>query len=301
MSALRSRSAGSVSGPLRDGDADRGADEDLVAEQVEGLADLAQQALAEFLGGAEILDVEDDDGELVAAQPGDGVDLPHRVLQARGGLPDQLVAARVAERVVDGLEAIEVDIEQADLALVARHGKQSAFQPVLEQRAVRQAGQRVVEGEILRLALAALQLAGGAAQAPQQEKEDAGGEQQACNQRRARLSDQRQARPVLVPGDVAEDDAVRADQRDAGVGQGRGQLRQQMHVAELVLPGDMVDDLAVDELDGGVDIFRAGLLRDAIGIRHDRLDGEESGHAADGDEVADHQRRRVVRIGGLQR
>ena len=39
-------------GSVRDGDADRGADEDLVAKQAEGLAELAQQALAELLGGA---------------------------------------------------------------------------------------------------------------------------------------------------------------------------------------------------------------------------------------------------------
>ncbi len=45
-----------------------------------------------------------------------------------------------------------------------------------------------------------------------------------------------------------------------------------------------VDDLAFDELDGGVDIFRASILRDAIGIRHDRLDGEDGRHAADGDQ-----------------
>ena len=38
-------------GAVRDGDADRCADEDLVAEQGEGLAEFAQQALAEFLGG----------------------------------------------------------------------------------------------------------------------------------------------------------------------------------------------------------------------------------------------------------
>ncbi len=148
-------------GAARDGDADGGADMDLVAHQAEGLAELAEQALAEFLGGAEALDVEDDDGEFVAAQSRDGVDLADRVFEARGSLADQLVAAGMAERVVDRLEAIEVDIEQADLAVVARDGKQRAAQPILEQSAVGQAGQRVVEGEELCLALALLQRTGG--------------------------------------------------------------------------------------------------------------------------------------------
>ena len=190
----------------------------------------------------QILDVEDDDGELVAAEPRDGIDLADGILEARGRLLDQLVAARMAERVVDGLEAVEVDIEQADLPVGARDGKQRALQPVLEQRAVGQAGQRVVEGEILRMALAALQRARGAAQAPEQEPEHAGGKQAETDERRAGLPDQGEAGAVGVPGDVAEDDAVRVHQRDGGRAGAVSCGRQTR--PEAGMPRDAVDDRA---------------------------------------------------------
>ena len=48
-------------------------------------------------------------GELVAAEPGEGVAAPQRGPQPLGDLDQQRVAVVVAERVVDLLEAVEVD------------------------------------------------------------------------------------------------------------------------------------------------------------------------------------------------
>ena len=57
----------------------------------------------------------------------------------------QLVADRMAERVVDDLEAVEVEEQHAPaLPSPARAARARCCEPVVEQRAVGQAGQRVV-------------------------------------------------------------------------------------------------------------------------------------------------------------
>jgi hypothetical protein len=56
--------------------------------------------------------------------------------------PEELVADVVAETVVDQLEVVQIDEEQADLL---PSPPERGLQPVLEQQPVRQAGQRVVE------------------------------------------------------------------------------------------------------------------------------------------------------------
>ena len=60
------------------------------------------------------------DGELVAAEPRQRVARAQRLLQARAELAQHLVAGVVAERVVELLEAVEVDQQQRDLVLACR-------------------------------------------------------------------------------------------------------------------------------------------------------------------------------------
>ena len=57
--------------------------------------------------------VGDQDGELVAAEPADQVAVPDRGAQPRGDLDQQVVARLVAGDVVDRLEAVEVEQQQA--------------------------------------------------------------------------------------------------------------------------------------------------------------------------------------------
>ena len=248
-------------------DADACADEHLVAHQQERPAEVIQQLGAQILGGADVPDVDQYDGEFVAAEAGNGVDLPDAGFEAARGLAHQFVAGRVAERIVDGLEAVEVDVEQRDPAALALRGEEGALQPILEQGAVGEAGQPVVEGEELRMVLARLQLARCAAQASQEEPQHAGAEHRTAQQRRAGLADQRQPRPVRCPPDIAEDDAARIDQRNAGCA-GRGEQRQDMGVGKHVLAGDVADHAIVDELDRDMQIFRARLLGEAVRARH---------------------------------
>ena len=68
-------------------------------------------------------------------------------LQPLGDDLEQLVAVVVPERVVDLLEAVEVDEQHRDRALRA-HALDRALDALVEERAVRQAGERVVEGEV---------------------------------------------------------------------------------------------------------------------------------------------------------
>ena len=98
------------------GDADAEADRQQLAagldRELEGLHD----ALGDRLGGALcVVGVVQAHGELVAAEAGDLVLRAHARAQAIGDRDEQLVADRVAERVVDGLEVVDVDEEDGEL------------------------------------------------------------------------------------------------------------------------------------------------------------------------------------------
>ena len=72
-----------------------------------------------------------------------------------------------------------------------------------------------------------------------------------------------------------------------------------MRVGEHVLPGDVADHPLVDELDGDMEIFGAGLLGEAVGARHERHDAEDRGLAVERHQVFRDRFRRVgvVRAG----
>ena len=96
------------------------------------------------LGGMDVL-LEHD--ELVAAEAGDEILRPQHLAQAVRHRAEQLVAAGMAERVVDLLELVEVD-EQQRGHVVAALGRQQAPDLVAEIDAVRQGGEFVVAGQV---------------------------------------------------------------------------------------------------------------------------------------------------------
>ena len=130
-----------VLGILRDTDARRR--EDLLAvdldRALEHRHDLAGDGLD--LGHAEHL--RQDDHELVPAQARDRVGFAHACEQPRGDLAQELVAHGMTERVVDGLEAVEIEIEHGQLAVVAPDLRERLVQPVPAELAVREPCQRV--------------------------------------------------------------------------------------------------------------------------------------------------------------
>jgi len=95
-----------------------------------------------------------DDGELVAAEPGDKVARVDQPGQQVGGLHEKLVADRVAKKVVGVLETVEVDEqERFRYARDGAGGGDRLLRLRLEQRSVGEAGKVVVLGIIADLRL----------------------------------------------------------------------------------------------------------------------------------------------------
>ena len=94
--------------------------------------------------GFGVVPVEQDQ-ELVAAEPGDDLGRAVGRFEATRHGHEDLVAHLVAEPVVDGLEAVEVEDEHGDRARSALPLGQRVGEAVREQRPVGQARQRVVE------------------------------------------------------------------------------------------------------------------------------------------------------------
>ena len=135
-----------------DGDADAGADDDLAALELVGLAHRLDDALRKRRGVGRLVDRHLQDRELVAAHARDRIGLAHQRAQAAGGILQQLVAGRVAQRVVDVLEVIE--IEQMDGHHVAAlDARQRLLELLVEQHAVGKAGERIVQRHVRDLRL----------------------------------------------------------------------------------------------------------------------------------------------------
>ena len=83
----------------------------LMAVDMIGLAERGADAARKPHGVLRRLEVLGDDGELVAAEPPDEIDLAHAFLQPRRDLREQRIAGGMAERVVDVLEAVEIEAE----------------------------------------------------------------------------------------------------------------------------------------------------------------------------------------------
>ena len=131
------------------GDADARGDGHRAAgrAEVERLAQHGEDARGHQLGLA--LDEHD---ELVAAEAADRVAVAQHAADPPGHRAQQLVAHGVAERVVDPLEAVEVDEHRRRLGAVAPGAGEHALGPVHDQRAVGQPGQRVVQRLVAQLA-----------------------------------------------------------------------------------------------------------------------------------------------------
>ena len=115
--AAAARPAPALVGHERDADARR--DHDRPGPQAERPAETGAQPLG-HLRGQRSVGVGEQDAELVPADARDDVLAAHRLLQAGGRQPQQLVAVVVAERVVHRLEVVEVDDEEREAASSGR-------------------------------------------------------------------------------------------------------------------------------------------------------------------------------------
>ena len=157
-SAFRSRSSAFSPGG-RGGDADAGGHLHLVPAQRERMAHRGREALEQLapaLGAGRVLQ---QDGELVAAQPGHGVGRAGAGEEALRRRDQQAVALAVAQAVVHPLEVVQVHEEDRDRVRLPLRQRQRVAHAVAEQGAVGEAGERVVEGLVGELLLQALPLA----------------------------------------------------------------------------------------------------------------------------------------------
>ena len=134
--------------------ADTGADDDVVAADHVGRADRGNDAAGDRLQRIRIRGAMGDDGELVAAEAGHQIVAAHDVAQPLGDVEDELVADVMAERVVDVLEVIEVDVEHRRGRAAGAHFVDHGFEPLAEIDAVGQAADRIVQGEMAQLRFA---------------------------------------------------------------------------------------------------------------------------------------------------
>ena len=94
--------------------------------------------------------------ELVAAHPRDRVFRAELALEAGGEHAKELVAARVAERVVHELEIVHVEEDERERLLVPARVRQRHLHAIGQERAVRQPGEAVVERHVADRALGLL-------------------------------------------------------------------------------------------------------------------------------------------------
>src|SRR5439155_7667019 len=113
----------------------------LLAVEKERTADGLQQPFGDVggvLAGARQWQVVAQHGELVAAEPGDGVTGSHHAAQSPSQRHEQLVASVVAEAVVDDLEPVEVEEQHRKRVVAATSPGQGELEELQEQRAVRE-------------------------------------------------------------------------------------------------------------------------------------------------------------------
>ncbi len=140
-------------------DADRHAHLHRAGFQHEGFLEQLEHAARQMRGARRIgFGLEDD--KFVTTQPRHGIGRAAQRGHAVGHLADQLVAGMVAQQVVHFLEAVEIEAMHCRLAIIAPRHRQHLAQPVEHHRAVGQAGQRVVEGQMAGTRLAGDQVAG---------------------------------------------------------------------------------------------------------------------------------------------
>ena len=95
------------------------------------------------------VDAREHEAELVAAEAGERVARPEHLGERRGDVPQVGVAVVVAERVVHFLEAVEVDDRDPDRFARPARRRDRVRDAVAEQRAVRQAGEEIVQRHVL--------------------------------------------------------------------------------------------------------------------------------------------------------
>ena len=131
----------------RERDADRGADHHALALNRIGLRERVDDFLRHVAERVAVLVAGDDHLELVAAQTPAAPMAVDRALEPLGDLLEQRVARRVAERIVDMLEAVEIEHQHRAGALASAGRGEDLLQCLAHLHAVGETGERIIVGK----------------------------------------------------------------------------------------------------------------------------------------------------------
>ncbi len=115
-----------------------------VRAELEWLLERVEHALGDELGPCRQREALGDHDELVPAQAPQRIGAAYGAVEPCGDRSQQFVADAVAERVVDGLEVVEIDEQRRHRRLGATRAREHLLDTIQDQCAVRQPGQRVV-------------------------------------------------------------------------------------------------------------------------------------------------------------
>ncbi len=125
--------------------ADAGADTDIAPVDLERLAQHLDDAVRQRLGGTELVALAGlNDGEFVAAEPGQNIGLAQQRFQTGRHFDQQGIAGGMAERIVDLFETIEVQQENGEGLLQAALPRRGFVDFLNERSAIGETRQRVM-------------------------------------------------------------------------------------------------------------------------------------------------------------
>ena len=124
------------------GDADGGGGEDLLDAQPERRLQRTDDAVGDLGSGGRVVHVFQQHRELIAAQSGNHVTGLEAGAHAATDLEQQVVADQMADRIVDDLEAVQVDEQHREqIQRIGQVALQGLLQPLQEQGAIGQPGE----------------------------------------------------------------------------------------------------------------------------------------------------------------
>ena len=107
-------------GAVGERDPDARADRDRAVAQLQRVGERVEDALRDASGLVGRVEIVDEDRELVAAEPGDRVEVAEVRVESVGDRDQERVAGEVTEAVVHVLEPVEIDDHDRDVAADAR-------------------------------------------------------------------------------------------------------------------------------------------------------------------------------------
>ena len=113
-----------------------------------GSASAVKQPGRDALDVVDLAALVEDHHELVAAEARHDVACPQRAAQPVRHFEQEQIAGLMAERIVDDLEAVEIDEQHRETVIVALRCVDRLAQQPVEGLAVRQVGQAVMRGEV---------------------------------------------------------------------------------------------------------------------------------------------------------